>query len=242
MSKAIPILSVLMAAALGGTIYFYIKSQDLTKELEGTNQEVSNLSKTIQEINDEKNGVIGERDKTQEKLKRSQNEYEKTLAQLQLEQQKKKDLEAKRDEMVKGLKDEIADQRVKITQLNGVIKVQMENKILFPSGAAVISDEGKAILKRVGSSFSRIKNKRIRVEGHTDNVPISNAKFRSNWELSSTRAANVLHVLIANSTIDAALYELVGLGEFHPVAENDTAENKALNRRIEILLLPKKKQ
>ena len=140
---------------------------------------------------------------------------------------------------MEDLKQEIDDQRVKISQLNGVIKVQMENKILFPSGEAVVSDEGKAVLEKVASSFARIKEKRFRIEGHTDNIPINNFKFPSNWELSATRAANVLHVILKNDGLEAKKFEIVGMGEHHPVAANDTDENRALNRRIEILLIPK---
>ncbi len=238
MSKAVPVLSVLMAAALGGTIFFYVKNKDLQKVLAEAREHSDILSNNLNVLNDEKDAVLQERDRTQEKLKHSEDQHEKTLAQLQLEQQGKKSLEEERDKMVQDLKDEISDQRVKISQLNGVIKVKMENKILFPSGEAVISEEGRAILKRVGSSFDRIKGKRIRIEGHTDNVPIKNSRFPSNWELSSTRAANVLHVLLANSKMNPKLYEVVGLGEFHPVASNDSPETKAQNRRIEILLLP----
>ena len=238
MSKAVPILSVLMAAALGGTIFFYIKHKELQTKLTESQGHSDILSNNLNVLNEEKESALQDRDRTQEKLKHSENQHEKTLAQLQLEQQGKKSLESERDEMVQTLKDEISDQRVKISQLNGVIKVKMENKILFPSGEAVISEEGRAILKRVGSSFDRIKGKRIRIEGHTDNVPIKNTRFPSNWELSSTRAANVLHVLMANSKMAPKLYEVVGLGEFHPVTDNDSPETKAQNRRIEILLLP----
>jgi chemotaxis protein MotB len=237
MSKVVPVLSILIAGALGGVIYFYVQNQQLSKDLLEANGHVQNLSSSLNELNGEKEGISEENEKNRQKLISSQSEYEKTLAKLLEEQKNNKELQDKRSEIVKNLEDEIADQRVKISQLNGVITVKMENKILFPSGEATISEEGETLLKRVASSFNRIKGKRIRVEGHTDNIPIKNSRFPSNWELSSTRAANVLHVLVNNSKLKPALYELVGMGEFHPVAKNDTAANRALNRRIEIRLL-----
>jgi chemotaxis protein MotB len=93
----------------------------------------------------------------------------------------------------------------------------------------------------VGNVLKNTENKIVRVEGHTDNVPISPAlagKFRSNWELSTARATNVVRFLQEKVGIDPARLEAVGLSEFHPVAANATPEGRSQNRRIEIALLP----
>lgn len=237
-SKASLILTILFLSALGGGGYYFYQNTELGKKLKAEIENSQTLRGELNSLSEEKSSVEEDLKKKAEQLDHSTKEHEKTLAKFNAELEKQKESENKYKETMDDLKKEIDDQRVKISQLNGVITVQMENKILFPSGEAVVSDEGKSVLEKVASSFSRIKNKRFRIEGHTDNVPINNYKFPSNWELSATRAANVLHVILKNEGLEAKKFEIVGMGEHHPVAANDTDENKALNRRIEIRLIP----
>lgn len=237
-SKASLILTILFLAALGGGGYYFYQNTELGKKLKAEIENSQSLQGELNSLTEEKSTVEEDLKKKREQLDHASKEHEKTLAKLNTELEKQKESENKYKETMDDLKKEINDQRVKISQLNGVIKVQMENKILFPSGEAVVSEEGKAVLQKVASSFARIKEKRFRIEGHTDNIPINNFKFPSNWELSATRAANVLHVILKNEGLEAKKFEIVGMGEHHPVAANDTEENRALNRRIEILLIP----
>lgn len=237
-SKASLILTILFLAALGGGGWYFYQNTELGKKLKAELENSQTLRGELNSLSEEKSSVEDDLKKRAEQLDHSTKEHEKTLTKLNTELEKQKENENKHKETMDDLKKEIDDQRVKISQLNGVIKVQMENKILFPSGEAVVSEEGKSVLEKVASSFARIKQKRFRIEGHTDNVPINNYRFPSNWELSATRAANVLHVILKNEGLEGKKFELVGMGEYHPVAANDTDENKALNRRIEILLIP----
>ncbi|MCM8526276.1 MAG: OmpA family protein [Lentisphaeraceae bacterium] len=237
-SKASLILTILFLAALGGGGYYFYQNTELGKKLKAEIENSQSLQGELNSLTEEKSSVEEDLKKKREQLDHASKEHEKTLAKLNTELEKQKESENKYKETMDDLKKEINDQRVKISQLNGVIKVQMENKILFPSGEAVVSEDGKAVLQKVASSFARIKEKRFRIEGHTDNIPINNFKFPSNWELSATRAANVLHVILKNEGLEAKKFEIVGMGEHHPVAANDTEENRALNRRIEILLIP----
>ena len=117
----------------------------------------------------------------------------------------------------------------------------MVDKILFPSGEAEITPEGLEILERVGNVLKNTQDKMIRVEGHTDNVPIHpnlQDKFPTNWELSTTRATNVVRFLQERVGIKGVLLHAVGLSEYHPVASNSTSAGRSQNRRIEINLLP----
>jgi chemotaxis protein MotB len=107
--------------------------------------------------------------------------------------------------------------------------------VMFDSGSAQIRPEFAPILEKVAKELMKIPN-RIRIEGHTDNRPISTLKFPSNWELSAARAASVLRFLVRKG-IDPARLSAVGYGEFRPVAPNDTPEGRAKNRRVEILVL-----
>lgn len=145
------------------------------------------------------------------------------------------------DTLVTNLKGEIDKGQITITKLADRLSVSMVDRILFPSGEAAISAEGVTILQRVGSVLKNAEKKIIRVEGHTDNVPISSRltqTFPTNWELSAARATNVVRFLQDNVGIDPARLEAVGLSEFHPVASNTKPEGRSQNRRIDIALLP----
>jgi chemotaxis protein MotB len=119
--------------------------------------------------------------------------------------------------------------------------VSLVDRILFPSGEADITPAGIRILQRVGNVLKTTEGKIIRVEGHTDNVAISErlqATFPTNWELATTRASNVVRFLQDTVGIDPARLQAVGLSEYHPIATNATVRGRSQNRRIEIGLLP----
>ena len=145
------------------------------------------------------------------------------------------------DKMVKEMKEEIDQGQIKITQISDCLSVAMVDKILFPSGEAEITPEGMAILTRIGEILKNTRGKIIRVEGHTDNVRIAprlQKKFPTNWELSTTRATNVVRFLQDKVGIEGARVRAVGMSEYHPVASNETHDGRGQNRRIEIALLP----
>jgi chemotaxis protein MotB len=117
----------------------------------------------------------------------------------------------------------------------------MVDKILFPSGSADISKEGKIVLDKVVDILKDVKDKRIQVEGHTDNVRIYSAfktRYPTNWELSTGRATQVVRYLQEHGGIAPQVLSATGYSEYQPVAPNDTDDGKAKNRRIEIVLLP----
>ncbi len=143
--------------------------------------------------------------------------------------------------LIDEMKKEIDEGNIEITNLRGELSVNVLDKILFDSGKTAIKPEGLAVLARVGEILKDVKDKRIVVEGHTDNVPISPAlksRFPTNWELSTARAVVVVRYLHEKVGIDPSLLWAAGLSEYHPVADNTTAEGKAHNRRIEIILKP----
>ncbi len=145
------------------------------------------------------------------------------------------------EELVKDMRAEIADGQIQITQLADRLNVTMVDRILFPSGEADISPAGVRVLRRVGNILKGTQGKVIRVEGHTDNVTISprlKDRFPTNWELSTTRASNVVRFLQDSVGIDPTRLQAVGLSQYHPVASNTTARGRSQNRRIEIGLLP----
>jgi chemotaxis protein MotB len=156
-------------------------------------------------------------------------------AQLEAE---KKTLEQKSSDyqsLASSLDQEIKAGRVQLTELQGKLTVRMAEKVLFPSGSATVSKEGQATLRAVAAGLKEVQGRIIRVEGHTDNVPIHSARFPSNWELSSARAIAVVRVMQAEG-VDPALLGAAGYAEYQPIAANDSAEGRAQNRRIEISL------
>jgi chemotaxis protein MotB len=144
-------------------------------------------------------------------------------------------------QMIEKMKTEIADGQVTITELQGRLTVNMVDAILFDSGKADIKPEGRQVLQKVAEVIGQVEDRAIRVEGHTDNVKIGGAltrAFPSNWELSAARATNVARYL-QRLGVDPNLLSAAAYGEYRPVSENDTPEGRAMNRRIEIVLVPK---
>jgi chemotaxis protein MotB len=144
-------------------------------------------------------------------------------------------------DLTKKLEKEIQEGKVQIKEMKDRLTMTMVDKILFSSGSAEIGTEGKKVLDKVVSILKDLKDKRIQVEGHTDNVPIVSdlkKRFPTNWELSTGRATEVVRYLQESGGIDPHLLSATGYGEYMPVAVNDTDEGKHKNRRIEIVLLP----
>lgn len=111
-------------------------------------------------------------------------------------------------------------------------------QILFDSGKADIKEAALPILEQVGRILRKYFHRMVKIDGHTDNLPIHTECFPSNWELSATRATNVLRWLQEHEYLDPTMSSASGYGEYRPVASNDTPEGRAKNRRVEIVLLP----
>jgi chemotaxis protein MotB len=120
---------------------------------------------------------------------------------------------------------------------NGQMVLKLPSGILFPSGQADLTKEGQAALTEVTTILLEFKDRRFVIAGHTDTDPIKSKKFKSNWDLSTARALSVVQFMITAGFPSTSL-AASGYGEFDPVAANDTEENKQLNRRIEIILVP----
>jgi chemotaxis protein MotB len=126
-------------------------------------------------------------------------------------------------------------QKAKLRQTKAGLVVSLSEAGVFAPGEATIDANAQAIIKTLAESLQATPDQ-IRVEGHTDSTPISNAKFSSNWELSTTRAANVLQKLVENGIAPARL-SAAGYGGFQPLADNTIPEGRAQNRRVDIVIL-----
>jgi chemotaxis protein MotB len=115
----------------------------------------------------------------------------------------------------------------------------IRDNILFPSGSATVDRKDERIAEELSRLLEMKPPRNIIISGHTDNVPIGNANFESNWELSVMRAVNFMKLLLDNPDLDPEWFSAKGFGEFEPTASNDTAEGRAKNRRVEVLILPR---
>jgi len=128
-----------------------------------------------------------------------------------------------------------AQGQVRVTQTPRGISVEINASVLFAPGDASLNRESSQALKAVALVLKEDEHA-IQVEGHTDNVPISNAAFPSNWELSAVRAGSVVRLFVENGIVDNRLVA-VGYGATRPVGSNDTAEGRLRNRRVQLMIL-----
>ncbi len=150
-------------------------------------------------------------------------------------------LKAQRD-LESDLDSYLQSKQVGIKRDKQRITVQLSDQILFDSGSPELKPEGIKLLRDVGNALrDRLGNLRIQIGGHTDNIPVGrkNTPWPSNWALSAARAVNVVRLLEDEAGIDSSLLSAVGFGEHRPIADNSSAEGRARNRRIEIVLLPR---
>jgi len=129
----------------------------------------------------------------------------------------------------------IDDKLVKVKRNDLWIEIEIKSSILFGSGKAALQGKARPVLQNVAKVLSDFDNQ-IQVEGFTDNVPIATENFQSNWELSASRAANVVH-LFSRAGVRPSRLSAVGYGEFKPIADNNTAKGRQANRRVKIIVL-----
>jgi chemotaxis protein MotB len=216
------------------------REQKLTKQRDGLQQQIdaANLMITdyqnrLAKLGQDVKGLSGERSELQAGL---------ASTQAQLEELKKQKAAAEARAaafrtLVEKLRSMIDSGQIKVTIRNGRMLIALPNDVLFDSGKTAVKKEGQEAIGKIAQVLSTIADRRFLVAGHTDNVPIKNAKFRSNWELSTARAVEVVQLLITGGMKPQVL-GAAGYAESDPVASNDTPEGKSQNRRIEIVLEP----
>jgi chemotaxis protein MotB len=227
--KTATIISVILAIGLAITSWLLYDSMTTARD------EIGDLKATKDDL------LVKASNLEQEKAALEQ-ELKERLASMSREKEEEiRRVQATYDTLVTDLKAEIEEGQITITQLADRLSVSMVDRILFPSGEADITPEGLKVLERVGNVLKNTNRKIIRVEGHTDNIPISQKlvqTYPTNWELSASRATNVVRFLQDKVGISPERLEAVGLSEYHPIATNTTAPGRSQNRRIEIALLP----
>jgi len=136
------------------------------------------------------------------------------------------------------VKNDPAEEFIKLEENERGITIHIMDKLLFTSGNADLNKSSVEIMDKIADVLRKLPND-IRVEGHTDNIPINSSQFQSNWHLSVARALNTAYFLIQNKNLSADKVSIVGYSEYRPIATNSTPEGRALNRRVDIVILKK---
>jgi len=138
-------------------------------------------------------------------------------------------------ELAGALHEQIAEGQVEIETRGRLIIIRIREKGSFISGSAEMAPSYKDVMREVRAVLA-LKKGKIEVQGHTDDVPIRTSRFRSNWELSSSRAVSVAHELMKDGDVQERRFEVAGFSHTQPLAPNNSPENRARNRRVEILV------
>ncbi len=206
------------------------------------------LRQRIEAANRDIERTTGELEASRERIRGLEERLAQADTQVAALEERVRQLEAEKRETLARLGDlqerlarEISTRDVQIKQLeNNLTLIRVQGDVLFPSGSVDLTDVGMRTLKVVSDAIKQFPDRIVSIEGHSDGLPIGDElreQFPSNWELSVTRASRAARFLIRQG-IDPDRVRVVGYGEYRPVASNERYEDRALNRRIEIVLVP----
>lgn len=222
MKAALTIMIILFLVLIGaGFYYFYFQVIPLKAELIRLDMENNQLKELNGQLQTQNDSLLVEKQNKEQELSSTTQTYQS---------------------LISDLEKEIKNGQIKISELSGRLNLKIEDKILFDSGDATLSNQGQKIISRIGKILKQDTSRVIRVEGHTDNVKIHwklQKQFPTNWELSTSRATNVARFLQDKLKVNGQRLEAVGYSEYKPVASNKTENGRAQNRRIEIMMVPK---
>lgn len=214
-----------------------------------TAADLAELQESYSKINSEYKSTVSGKDALAEQLslKESElaekesllNEQAKRLAELQsILDNKDKQMKALRDKVSEALLG-FQDKGLTVYTKNGKVYVSMTEKLLFKSGSWTVNPQGREALYEIANVMANNPEIHVMVEGHTDNVPLrGKGDVADNWDLSVKRATSIVKIILENKGINPANVSAAGRSEFAPLVENDSPENRARNRRTEIILTP----
>ena len=184
---------------------------DYERKISGMNKEIANLNNELSEL---------------QKLNEKQKE------ELERMEDQAKEIENK-------LAEEIKKGEITLKRFHDKLIINIDDKICFDSGSSELKKDVMPALQKITAILVSYPENRIIVEGDTDNVPISTARFRDNWQLSTERALSVLNYLLREKKLNPTRFSAAGYGEYNPILPNNTAANRSLNRRVDIVVVPR---
>ena len=218
----------------------------LNEDITGLNNQLRTIERQYQELNNDK---LSQAEQFDLALKQKSDELtekerllierEKALADLQETIDYQNSVTRRLNDVLRNALLGFKSDELSVEIKNGKVHVSMYDNLLFRSGSAAVESKGRDALKVLAGVLHNNPDINILVEGHTDNVPIRTAVFRDNWDLSVARATSIVRILTDQHKIDPERLTASGKGEFAPIADNDTPEGRAKNRRTEIILSPR---
>lgn len=207
--------------------------KDLIKEKENNLKAQKNLIAKYEAKMAALNKKIANLDEELSSLKKLTKKQKQELARM----------ENQAKELEKQLEKEIKLGQIRLKRFHDKLIINLDDKISFASGSSKLKKEILPALNKITKILSKYSENSIVIEGHTDNVPIRGSRrFRDNWQLSTERALSVLAHILKNNKINPVRFSAAGYGEYQPIVPNDTSLNKALNRRVDIVVKPRVKK
>ena len=204
------------------------RSDEKIRQMEEKLKEAKKIQEAIRkELSVRDDGIARLKEQLQEKQSLSKAEIE--------------ELRSTYNSLISELKGQLKDKEMTIREFEEMLAITFVDRVLFDSGKATITSEGKEIFAKVGEVLRNAQGMKIRVVGHTDDVPIRREyryRFPSNWDLSSARAAAVVRYFQKEGGLEPQSLEAVGRSFYEPVASNETEAGRAQNRRVEVIIAP----
>ncbi|MEN0666529.1 flagellar motor protein MotB [Caldifermentibacillus hisashii] len=205
-------------------------------------QKFQSMSKVFSEIFTGGTGIVDyesiEQKNGEELADETKEKLEKAKEQTQVPVDEQTTLSATQERVNQYILEKGLTGQLKTSLTSEGLLVTINDSVLFDSGSADVREEDIAVAKEISDLLVTDPPHNVIISGHTDNVPIQNSNFSSNWELSVMRAVNFMKIILENDQLDPRMFSAKGFGEFQPIASNDTEEGKAKNRRVEVLILP----
>ncbi|MCU7842963.1 MAG: flagellar motor protein MotB [Candidatus Thiodiazotropha sp. (ex Monitilora ramsayi)] len=202
--------------------------RQMTTDVEKENLDVEEHAQESQAQESGAEGAQAEESQAQESI-------DIDVAQAAMQAKLEQEVETQAQELKEKLDEEIDEGLLEVEREGAKIIIRIQEKGSFPSGRANLNPDFFEVISKITDVFADTPGKII-VAGHTDNIPISTKRFRSNWELSSARAVTVVHAMLSNAALDQNRFLIQGFADSRPLVPNDTRENRALNRRVELII------
>jgi chemotaxis protein MotB len=234
-----------------------LRQKGSTREKELLDENAKLNARYSKELKDLRDQMEADRKKNAEDMASMKADYERKIAELQqriseqneliaqlkaVSEKQKAELDRmsqQASELEKQLAGEIKMGQIRLKKMFDRIIINLDDKICFNSGSAKLKPDIKAALDKIKKILASYPENKISIEGNTDNIPIRTSEFRDNWQLSTERSLSVLEYLLTGTDLNPSRFTAVGCGENNPIVPNDTPENRALNRRVDIVVVPK---
>ncbi len=214
----------------------------LDAQAQDLHRQVSQRDNELERMRQEMQGLTAALESKEDMLRAEAAEKERLEAERLAKEEEIQRLTQTHDDLRNSLEAEIAKGDIRIKQVRDKLTINMVDRVLFDSGRAFVKPAGLKVLKQMSDILKSVDDKQIRIEGHTDNVPIGiklQERFPTNWELSTARATSVVRYLIEKGEIVPDNISAVGYADTRPIASNEEEAGRQVNRRIEIVLYPK---